>query len=366
MESWVYWAALHNLPGVIPRVMRQAVAVWGSPAQAWYAPETELRLSGVFKEEAINALIKLREREGHLELLRQRLKEQRINVITMDSIQYPFLLKQIYLPPPVLYWKRDGNSFPSMEPAVAVVGTRNCTPYGLKAASRLSAELAEAGVWVISGMARGIDTAAHRGALAAGGKTAAVLGCGPDIVYPRENRDLYQKICSSGGILSEYPPGTHPRPQHFPARNRIISGLCQAVVVVEAGEKSGALITADFALEHGRDVLTVPGPITSPCSMGTNQLIRQGAKPVLRVDDILEELAQDFSRTSPGKETGSTIEVLSHVEQAVLAKLGDVPVNFEELIDLTGCKAQDLMVVLMQLELKGRVRQMTGRNYVAI
>lgn len=215
--------------------------------------------------------------------------ENKIKKITLDNENYPTLLKQIYDPPKVLYVK--GNTDILNNISVAIVGCRDSTKYGNKATQYFAYNLSKNNINIISGLAKGIDSFAHIGALQAKGKTIAVLGCGLDIVYPKENEDLFKEIIKQGGaIISEYPIGTKPKKNNFPARNRIISGLSRAIIVVEAREKSGALITADFAMEQGRNVFSVPGNINSITSVGTNQLIKDGAIPVCNYQDVLNNL----------------------------------------------------------------------------
>lgn len=217
------------------------------------------------------------------------MKEKNIQILTIKDEDYPYLLKQIYDPPSVIYIM--GNKKILSQNGIAIVGSRNCSLYGQKIAKYLSYQLAKKGIHIISGLARGIDTFSHIGTLQARGKTIAVLGSGLDVIYPPENEKLAEKIVESGGCLvSEYIVGTKPLGEHFPARNRIISGLASGVVVVEASEKSGSLITVDFALEQGKNVYAVPGNINSPNSLGTNSLIKQGAKIVTSIEDILEDL----------------------------------------------------------------------------
>jgi len=287
------------------------------------------------------------------------LKAKGIKVTLLKEDDYPEELRHIYDPPPVLYWQ--GSRLPGEGLKIALVGTRKATPYGLRVALQLACELAEAGVGVVSGLARGIDSAAHRGALKAGGLTWAVLGCGVDVVYPPENRQLYQEIKEKGAVISEFPPGTPPHPGHFPARNRIISGLCQGVVVVEAPSRSGALITADMALEQNRDVFAVPGPITSRASRGCLELIQQGAKMVTCTGDILSEYGFVIPDRSPSG--GETRPPLLPGEEAVWPFLGDVPVHLDFLLSRTGMSPGDLGRLLVQMELRGLVKRLPGGFY---
>jgi DNA processing protein len=250
--------------------------------------------------------------------------------------------------PPARLWIR-GEAEPDLlaRPAVAVVGARACSSYGRSVARSLSRELAGAGVVIVSGLARGVDGEAHRGALEAGGVTVAVLGCGIDRDYPAAHGELARRICEHGLILSEYEPGIEPAPWRFPARNRIISGLSRAVVVVEARERSGALITVDFALEQGRDVLAVPGEITSALSAGSNALLRLGAAPALTAGDVLDAIGVVVDRKQPAEPVGEAARLL--------AALGDAPATADELARATGLAVADVASLLVELELAGRV-----------
>lgn len=269
-------------------------------------------------------------------------------VLQQRSPAYPHLLRELHDPPERLYLRGAGNSEVLTQPAVAVVGARSCSAYGAHVARELAGRLAAAGVVVISGLARGIDGEAHRGALAAGGLTVAVLGCGIDRDYPRSNADLARRIAEQGLIVSEYPPGVEPAPWRFPARNRIVAGLALATVVVEARERSGALITADFALELGRDVFAVPGEITAALSAGTNDLLRQGAAPLLSADDVLGALGLEATPTQPAAP-------VSAAAAAVLAAARDGPSGAEELAHAAGLGSADAAAALVELELAGLV-----------
>jgi DNA processing protein len=283
-----------------------------------------------------------------------------IDVVTVLDPCYPARLRAIPDPPLVLWTVAPAESF--TVPAVAVVGSRRATPTGLGVSRRLSRDLAAAGVLVISGLARGIDGAAHRGALDAAGQTVAVLGNGPDVVYPREHRELMQAVQRSGGVLSEFPPGTRPERRHFPLRNRIISGLSQAVVVVEASEKSGSLITARAALDQGRDVLAVPGSVASGTYRGCHALIKDGARLVETVDDILEEIGRP--RTARGQEpqAGKCLSV-SSLGRFIQA---EEPLSVDELAARSGRPAADCLADLTLLEISGHVARTTGGGFVRL
>jgi DNA processing protein len=270
-------------------------------------------------------------------------------------------LRDIEQPPPVLYvrgeWLEEDNF------AVAVVGTRRVTAYGRQITEELSAYLAAHGVTIISGLARGVDAIAHSAALQAGGRTAAVFGSGVDRIYPPENRALAGQIMSRGALISDYPPGTAPEGSNFPPRNRIISGLSIATIVVEAGETSGALITAEFAAEQGREVFAVPGSILAPQSKGTNRLIQNGALPLLSPDDVLQAL--DLSRVGEQK-AARRILPADDVELQLMNTLGSEPLHVDEIRSQTGLPVEKVSAALVMMELKGMVRQVGGMQYVVL
>ena len=276
----------------------------------------------------------------------------------MKDPSYPPLLKTIYDPPYLLYYR--GNLPAESDLCIAMVGSRRATPYGRYVAETIAWDLAKQEVWVVSGLARGIDAWSHLGCLQAGGKTAAILGCGLDIVYPQEHLVLCQRIAENGAVISEYPLGTPPYPQHFPARNRIISGFCRGVIVVEAAEKSGSLITADFALEQGRDVFAVPGPVTSAMSSGTHRLIKQGAKLIDSAADVLEEYSP-----SPVLSVEKTdLFSFSQAEREVLELIAAGAADFDYLVVQTGIDAGAMAALLTGWEIKGLIKSMPGRQYV--
>jgi DNA processing protein len=274
-----------------------------------------------------------------------------ITVIRRRDARYPPLLAELHDPPDRLHVRGSGLELLT-RPAVAVVGARSCSPYGREVARALARELAAAGLVVVSGLARGIDGEAHRGALDAGGPTVAVLGCGIDRDYPRAHAELARRIAETGAIVSEYPAGVEPAPWRFPARNRIIAGLALATVVVEARERSGALITADFALELGRDVFAVPGEITSTLSSGTNGLIRQGAAPLLSSDDVFAALGVEISRPQQPS--------VSAAAGVVLALVVETPRSPDELVRASGLSSPEISSALVELELAGLVGTFDG------
>jgi DNA processing protein len=273
-----------------------------------------------------------------------------LTTLPRRSKLYPRLLAELHDPPAQLYVRGDVAVL--SEPAVAIVGARSCSAYGAQVARSVAGELAAAGLVVVSGLARGIDAEAHRGTLAVSGRTVAVLGCGIDRDYPRSHSELARRIRADGAVVSEYPPGVEPAPWRFPARNRIIAGLCAATVVVEARERSGALITADFALELGRDVFAVPGEITSALSAGTNDLLRQGAAPLLSAADVLAALGFE-SDVRP-------LPPLSPAGAQVLRILADGPRDADAVSRSSGRSTAEIAAVLVELELAGVVHEAEG------
>jgi DNA processing protein len=281
---------------------------------------------------------------------------------------YPSLLEEIFDPPLILYAR--GNLEILEKSCIAIVGTRKPTIYGLQMAQGIAADLGSRGLCIISGLARGIDGAAHRGCIEGNGSTIAVLGCGIDVIYPREHRQLTQKIMQKGLILSEFPPGTSPAPQNFPIRNRIISGLALGTIIIEASEYSGSLITARLAMEQNREVFALPGNITSPQSFGPNFLIKQGAKLVQSWRDIVEELPSELRREMFLKEDAQTpdkpaLELLSEEEAGLLALLKtDEATQFDKIHRVSGLSIPHLSDLLLNLEMAGRIRQLPGNLYV--
>ena len=281
-------------------------------------------------------------------------------VITLWDTGYPQRLRQISDPPALLY----GCGVLPEEPYLAIVGARYPTEVGRNFTEKLSGQVAEAGVVISSGLARGIDTAAHRGVINGVGKTVAVLGCGLDQVYPPENKSLYQKIIEQGALLSEYAPGTEPLPGHFPGRNRIISGLSKATLVVEAACNSGSLITAEFALEQGREVMAVPGGIDRKTSYGPNLLIKQGAHPVTEASEVLEILGMTGVSRKSASNRQKTDHNLSEPASSVLSKLDLNPRHSDELAGESGLTPMELSAILLQLELQDYAEKLPGGRYI--
>lgn len=299
----------------------------------------------------------------------ESLYKNKINIITYQDELYPAKLLNIYDRPPFLYVRGNLNKD---DINIAIVGSRQASTYGKYTTERISRELALKGLTVVSGMARGIDSTAHRGALTAHGRTIAVLGSGLDVIYPPENKKLFADIIQNGAVISEFPPGTPPLAANFPARNRIISGMSYGVIIVEAGEKSGSLITARLALEQGREVFAVPGSIDSAGSRGTNGLIKQGAKLIENVDDVLEEILPQIERTAALKpisvndsENTATenVEKLSDIDKKIIDTISRGRIHVDDLISLCGLSSADILSVLTTLELKGIVQQHPGKIF---
>ncbi len=319
----------------------------------------ELAAAGLDKR-TIQALSETRARVS-LDSEMARIRDAGVTLLTWNDSNYPKLLRKIPGAPPLLYVR--GEILPRDELAVAVVGTRKASMYGREVTQMLVRELAACGVGIVSGLARGIDSEAHRAALDAGGRTLAVLGSGVDIIYPAENKRLAQRILENGALISEYPLGTKPDARNFPPRNRIISGLALGTLVIEAGKRSGALLTVQHALEQGRDVFAVPGNILAAGSRGVNALIREGAKPVMDAADILQELNLNMVT-----EFVEAREILpdSDTEAVLLAHLATEPLHVDELARKTGMSISDVNSTLILMELKGQVRHLGGMHYAAV
>jgi DNA processing protein len=358
-EQLGYWIGFNRVPGIGVVRLRRLLDAFGDARAAWEAPAGELAASGL-QGRALGALIEARQRFDPAAELR-RLDEAGVRALAIDAPGYPARLREIYAAPPVLFVKGELRAEDDL--SVAVVGTRRATTYGKIATERLIGDLAGSGVTIVSGFARGIDTVAHRAALDAGGRTIAVFACGLDVIYPPENQALAERIAGQGALVSEHPLGARPEATNFPARNRIVSGISRATLVVEAGAQSGALITARFAADQGRDVLAVPGPITSPGSVGANRLIQDGARLVLSADDVRAELGLADGTAAGLQLALHDLLPLTEPEQAVLARLADEPLGVDDLARALDQPVQTVASALTLLELKGRVRQIGGLNY---
>ena len=363
------WVALKSVEGVGSVAFRNLLAVYGSPRRVFEAALPDLEQAAGLNHKTARNIKDFRGWEqARAELARA--EREGVSIVTCEDPAYPERLRRIYDPPPLLYIK---GSLDTADIPVAVVGSRNASPYGRYVTEKLSRELAQRGATVVSGLARGIDTCAHRGALAARGRTIAVMGCGIDVIYPPENRKLHGEIASNGAVVTEFAFGTEPDRPHFPARNRIISGLSLGVLIVEAGEKSGSLITARCALEQNREVFAVPGSIDLPGSRGTNRLLRQGAKLVETVEDILEEILpqlerpnvteERFARTKSAQQDRPGREALTDNESRLLGFITEKPQDADTLITRTGLAAAEALSLLLSLELKGYIVQLPGKRF---
>ncbi len=382
-DEELHWLALRLVPGLGTRKAQVLLERFRTPMAVFRASRTELEAcglsgavaqsiaSGCSFEEAVDQQDKMRDAGA--------------TVITMGDPRYPELLRQIFDPPVVLFARGNAGLLNTL--ALGVVGTRRPTPYGIAVAERFSGDLARAGLTIASGMARGIDTAAHRGALVAGGMTVAVLGCGVDVVYPSENRKLAGEIADKGLIISEFPMGSVAFPQNFPIRNRIVSGLSVGLLVVEGAQYSGSAITAKLALDQGRELFAVPGNVTSKLSWGPNLLIKQGAKLVQDWNDVIVDLPSAAQRrliqlgqerlVNQGLDPGSAsfapqqasllIGPEGEVGRKLLARLKpDVPAHLDTLVEQTEASASELIAALFELEMMGLAKQLPGKNFVRV
>ena len=354
-----YWVGFNLVKGIGAARLRALLQHFGDIEAAWNASPQALQSTGLGNK-VIETFLQVR-REVDLDSVMQRIASKGITVLTWEEDAYPRRLKEIEQPPPVLYLR--GSLLPADEWAVAIVGTRRITAYGRQVTEEVATTLARSGVTVVSGLARGVDSVAHKAALDAGGRTIAVLGSGVDVIYPSEHRSLAERMSASGAILSDYPVGTAPDGVNFPPRNRIISGLSLAVIVVEAGQKSGALITAEFAAEQGRDVFAVPGNINAPQSAGCNALIQQGARPLLQARDVLEAL--DLTMVQEQR-TARTALPADATEQQLLAIVGQQPLHIDDIRNQVSLPVEQVTAALAMMELKGMVRSVGGMRYVAV
>jgi len=363
-----YWLALNSISGIGNVVFSSLLTSFRSPETIFSASVSELQKTpGITKKSAV-AIVVFKKWDNIKKDL-EHIEKQGINIVTCHDDLYPSRLLEIYDRPSLLYVK---GSLQKDDVNISIVGSRLASTYGKFTTERLSRELALKGITVVSGLARGIDSAAHHGALTVKGRTIAVLGSGLDIIYPPENKKLFAAIGEAGAVVSEFPLGTPPRAANFPARNRIISGMSYGVVVVEAGEKSGSLITARLAMEQGREIFAVPGSIDSAGSRGTNKLIQQGAKLIENVDDILEEILPQLEETkipqnpsASGRETSTTDknEDISPLERQIITLLTGKSLHIDEIINSTGLSPHNILSILMALELKGIIRQYPGKFF---
>lgn len=367
------WISLNMTPGVGPRAATKLLERFGSPEGVFAARRSELEQVRV-RPETIESIMK-REFESAAATELERVKELGGDILILDDGSYPPMLREIADPPITLYVRGDWQAC-FEQPCVAVIGSRMCSTYGQNASEMLARDLASRGICIVSGLARGIDSAAHRGAIKAGGRTVAVIGTGLDSIYPKENAKLVEEIVASGGaVVSQFPLGTPPIKENFPYRNRIISGLSMGVLVVEASERSGSLITARLATEQGREVLAVPGNITSRNSFGTNYLIKAGAKLVQQWQDVVAELPSHVAAAilppkidkteDGGSEQRELIPAgMTSLEQKIWEMLpADEPIHIDVLLEASGLSFGDLNTALVGLDIRDLIRVLPGKHY---
>ncbi len=380
MTNIDYWLWLSLKKSMTAGKMQRILQYFNSPKEVFEASKEKLSEIKAFDRRTVSALAD--KSLARVDEIRKLCKIYNIKVVTFDSPYYPENLKYIDAPPYVLYLRSQNRINLNEYVRIAVVGNRRATEYGTSNAKKLSYDLANNGIVVVSGMAKGIDAAAHRGAIEAGGITVAVMGCGLDMVYPRENTELMGKIIETGIAISEYPPGEKPDNWHFPERNRIISGMSQGTVVVEAPERSGSLITANYAIDQGKVLFSVPGDINRIHSVGTNNLLKEYAYPATSARDIFEYCNFDYSEIAKIKELQKKKGIQEHTEykekiidksefykgltdeeKHIITKLSDEPVGFEELLEKTGFTADKLTTMITMLEIKGKIKTRAGKNF---
>src|SRR3990172_4208836 len=355
-EDLKYWVGFSLISGIGRVRFGQLESYFHSLENAWKAAPAELKQAGLDKS-SIRAITTWRPKIS-LEAEMEKLERFQVKALTIHSPDYPARLKEIYDYPPVLYIR--GELVPEDEWCLAVVGTRRATVYGRQITEEIVADLARNKITIVSGLAKGVDSIAHRTALEAGGRSLAVFASGLDTVYPAENAELAKRLMQHGALISEYPLGVKPRPDNFPRRNRILSGLSLGVLVIEAGETSGAMITAHLAADQNREVFAIPGSILSPASKGTNQLIQEGAKLVRGYTDILEEL--NLTAVAQQLEMKELLPA-SDTESLLLKQLSAEPTHIDEVCRSSGLPASTVSSTLAMMELKGMVKQVGGMNY---
>jgi DNA processing protein len=366
-EASLSWLALTLTPGIAARLSARLLNEFGSPENVFRASLTALESCRVPAPVAQSIFKKQTFWRAEKEVAAIR----RIGCRTLHwrEPEYPQSLLQIYDPPVMLYVRGDVSVLNA--PSLSIVGTRRPTVYGTQMAERMGRDLAKRGLAIVSGLARGIDAIAHGGATSAGGRAIGVLGTGIDVCYPKENKKLYEKVLERGAIVSELPTGSHPAPENFPVRNRIIAGMPLGVVIVEGKEHSGSLITARLAMEFGREVFGVPGNVTQEVSFAPNQLIKQGAKLVTSAEDVIEELPTPVRAALVQAETVGAeqrnllaVEGLNPSEQKIYAMLSaDEPRHIDDLVENTGLNSSDVLATLFTLEMKGIIRQLPGKQF---
>lgn len=366
-DKYLSWFALKKVPGIGNHLYKSLLDTFSTPAKVFLASEKELSKIRRIRKTSIKAI---KNNKKYFDEARFELKEihkHKYKIVTLKDSEYPILLKEIHDPPPYLtYIGVLNNSYPCL----SIVGSRNATSYGLSSGEKLGYNLAKKGFQIVSGMARGIDTAAHRGALKAKGKTYAILGSGLNQIYPFENKSLYNKISENGAVISEFDVNQFPDAKNFPIRNRIIAGLSAGTCVVEAAQRSGSLITARLAAEYCREVYAVPGSIDSKKSQGTHHLLKQGAKLVENDNDIIEELNHFIHKSRPNtaesKKTKSSDNNYNKTDNDILKILDPYPVHIDILTEKSGLKTKILLPALLNLELNGKIKQSNGKYFSKI
>jgi DNA processing protein len=359
-DSNAYWVAFNHIKGLGSVRFKAILNYFPTIEDAWEATPAQLAAAGLHNRQ-IQSMVSFRDAND------QSILRKNIEIVTWNDDHYPALLKLITNPPPVLYWR--GQQLDNNFKCISIVGTRRMTVYGRMMAEEISAYLAQRKVIIVSGLARGVDSIAHQAALKAGGQTIAVLGSGVDVIYPPEHRTLAQNISNSGAVISDYPPGTQPERTNFPPRNRIISGMSSASIIIEAGEKSGSLITARFAAEQGREVFVLPGNLNAPQSVGTNRLIRDGARPLLQKEELAAFL-ESFQAENPVELTQRMqISFSDPVEKRIIELIDLEPLHVDEISRRLGMPAGKVSSILTMLELKGFVQEtgpQTYRKYLSL
>jgi DNA processing protein len=371
LDHSLSWLALRLTPGLGARLTGKLLRQFGGPEEIFRASLTELEGCQLRAAVAQAVFGKSAFRDAEKELAEVR--KAGIRLVTWEETEYPRLLTQIYDPPPPLYVR--GNVEVLSRHAISMVGTRRPTPYGNQITERLARDLAERGLVIVSGLARGIDSSAHRGACAATrGATIGVLGSGIDVIYPKENRKLFEEVEKRGAIVTEFPLGTHPAPENFPVRNRIVAGMALGVIVAQGAQYSGSLITSRLGMEFGREVYGIPGNVTEPMSFAPNQLIKQGAKLVTNWEEVVEELPTEVRaelfpmEATTAEERASLFEGgLSPTEKRLFELIRiDEPIHVDELVEKTGLSSSETLAALCEMEMRGVIRQMPGKQFVRV
>jgi DNA processing protein len=368
LESSLSWLALTLTPGLAARLSARLLKEFGSPDEVFRAPLPRLEACNLPRPVAQAVFKKQAFKRAEKELALTR-RTDGCRLLNWTEPEYPQTLLQIYDPPVLLYVRGDPQVL--TQPSIGMVGTRRPTLYGTQMAERLGRELAARGLVIVSGLARGIDAIGHQGALAVNGRAVGVLGTGIDVCYPKENRKLYDRVLERGAIVSEFPLGTHPAPENFPIRNRIVAGLPLGVVIVEGAQYSGSLITARLAMEFGREVFGVPGNVTQPVSFAPNLLIKQGAKLVTNGEDVIEELPTPIRATLVKAEQPEAQQrnlllaaSLNSSEKKIYELLSvDAPKHIDDIVEASGLNSSEVLATLFDLEMKGIVRQLPGKQF---